>query len=154
MSAAGAALGERGRRHPCLAVGLVRRGILILGAAGGGKTALCLELMAAGAYLVADDLVRLEPRGGVLHASAAGATGLIELRGNGIFRVATSDGVRVSLCVELQAWSGQERLPETSVIRIGRGRCPVAAPRQRQGRSGPAHVLLALHRRRGRRERP
>ena len=136
MSAAGAALGERGGAiHASLTV-WCRRGILILGAAGGGKTALCLELMTAGAYLVADDLVRLEPRGGVLHASAAGATGLIELRGNGIFRVATSDGVRVSLCVELQAWSGQERLPETSAIRIGRGRCPVAAPPCRRSGQG------------------
>ena len=100
--------------------------------------------MTAGAYLVADDLVRLEPRGGVLHASAAGATGLIELRGNGIFRVATSDGVRVSLCVELQAWSGQERLPETSVIRLA----GVDVPLLRLPAGGVVKagaVLLALH---------
>ena len=56
----------RGRRHPRLAVAWCGRGILLLGAPGSGKTALCLELLAAGAYLVADDLVRLEPRGGTL----------------------------------------------------------------------------------------
>ena len=144
MSAAGAGLGERGGAiHASLAV-WCRRGILILGAAGGGKTALCLELMTAGAYLVADDLVRLKPRGGVLHACAAGATGLIELRGNGIFRVATSDGVRVSLCVELQAWSVQERLPETSVIRLAGVDVPLLRlPAGGVVRAGA--LLLALH---------
>ena len=123
-------------------------GILIRGESGSGKTALCLDLMAAGAYLVADDLVRLTPRDGTLWAEAAGATGLIELRCNGIFAVATSSGVRVSLCVELQAVSRQERLPETGVISLA----GISVPRLRLpegGVAGAGPVLVALFAGRG-----
>ena len=61
-----------------------------LGDPDSGKSTLVAQLLAAGAYLVADDLVRLVGRAGVLHAEASGPTGLIELRGSGIFRIATT----------------------------------------------------------------
>ncbi|MGD9510606.1 MAG: HPr kinase/phosphorylase [Geminicoccaceae bacterium] len=123
-------------------------GILIRGDSGAGKTALCLELMAAGAYLVADDLVRLAHRQGILTARAAGGTGLIELRCNGIFRVATSNGVRVSLCVELQAVSRQERLPETGTISLAGMSVPLLRLPE-GGVAGAGSVLLALFAGRG-----
>lgn len=123
-------------------------GILIRGDSGAGKTALCLELMAAGAYLVADDLVRLACRSGTLWARAAGATGLIELRCNGIFRVATSSGVRVSLCVELQAVSRQERLPEACMMSLAGASVPLLRLPE-GGVAGAGSVLLALYAGRG-----
>ena len=104
------------------AIGGLRPGDLILltGAPGSGKSSLLLQLLAAGGQLVADDLVRLDRRGEALQVTAAGAPGLIELRGNGIFRTSTTAGVQVSLCVELNAGPAAERLPETAVTRVAR----------------------------------
>jgi serine kinase of HPr protein (carbohydrate metabolism regulator) len=93
--------------------------VLILGQPGAGKSTLLAGLLAAGAYLVADDLVRLTRRGSVLIASAVDRAGLIELRGGGIFRVATTTGgVPVNLCVELESPDGHERLPERRTMTI------------------------------------
>ena len=55
------------------AVALDGRGLLILGAAGSGKSALALELMARGARLVSDDQVALSVEGGRLIARAPAA---------------------------------------------------------------------------------
>ena len=134
---------EAGAIHASL-VAWCGHGILIRGEAGAGKTALCVELMAAGAHLVADDLVRLSRRGDALWARASGATGLIELRSNGIFRVATSSGVRVSLCVELQAVSRQDRLPETNVVCLAEIPLPLLRLPE-GGVAGAGSVLLALY---------
>ena len=87
------------------------RGILLRGAPGSGKSALLARLLEAGAYLVADDVARVERHGTVLRATGVATPGLIELRGNGIFRLATTVGVPVSLCVELGAGRERERLP-------------------------------------------
>ena len=120
-----------------------RRGVLVLGQSGTGKTALCLELMRAGGYLVADDLVQLERCGAALYGCATGATCLIELRGNGIFRTSTTAGVQVSLCVELNAGSAAERLPESAVTRVAGVELPVL--RVASGAAdGVAQVLMAL----------
>jgi HPr kinase/phosphorylase len=88
------------------------RGVLLLGPPASGKSSVLACLLAAGAHLVADDVVRLERRGGILYAEGVSAAGLIELRGNGIFRVTTKGGAVVNLCVELKADPGRERLPE------------------------------------------
>jgi HPr kinase/phosphorylase len=93
--------------------------VLILGPSGAGKSALLARLLAAGAYLVADDLVRLHRRGAALFVAAVPPAGLIELRGNGIFRIATTGWVSVDLCVELESPNGQERLPERRTTAIG-----------------------------------
>lgn len=100
--------------HACAAT-WCGRGVLVQGAPGAGKSSLVAQMLAAGAYLIADDLVRLTRRADRVVASATTATGLIELRGNGIFQVATADGVPVSLCVELISPAAGERLPETGV---------------------------------------
>lgn len=53
------------------AVSIDGRGVVIMGRAGTGKSSLALTLMALGAGLVADDLVRLRDRDGVLMAGPA-----------------------------------------------------------------------------------
>lgn len=69
------------------AVAIDGKGILILGAAGAGKSTLALSLMAFGATLIADDGIRVtvSDAGGkpVLHRPD-GATDLIEARGVGL----------------------------------------------------------------------
>ena len=92
---------------------------------------------------VADDLIRLDRCGSTLRVAAAGAPGLIELRGNGIFRTSTTAGVQVSLCVELNAGSAAERLPESAVTRVAGVELPVL--RVASGAAdGVAQVLMAL----------
>jgi HPr kinase/phosphorylase len=123
------------------------RGVLLRGEPGSGKSALLAQLLQAGAYLVADDLVLLARRGQTVYATAPSAAGLIELRGNGIFRLATTVGVPVSLCVELAPSSDRERLPEGSATAI----LAVPVPLLRLDGQGPAavaQILLALAARR------
>lgn len=115
-------------------------GILMLGDPGSGKSTMLAQLLAEGAYLVADDLVRLTVRDGVLYATASGATGLIELRANGIFRIATTNVVPVRLCVELTAAVERERLPERALFGFADAEVPVL----RAGRLTVAQILLAL----------
>jgi serine kinase of HPr protein (carbohydrate metabolism regulator) len=120
------------------------RGVLILGEPGGGKSTLLAQLLAAGAYLVADDLVRVEARDGGLRAQpAAGASGLIELRSGGIFRVATTVGVQVNLCVEVTSAPERERLPLRATTRIAGVEVP-ALRSHGPGTPTVGQVLLAL----------
>jgi HPr kinase/phosphorylase len=129
------------------AVAWVGRGILILGEAGSGKSRLVGQLLAHGAYLVADDLVRLINRNGRLHARASGAPGLIELRGSGIFRIATMSGVPVNLCVQLASVDDQERLPERPALSLAGTEVPLLRA-GRHDRLTAGQVLLALWARR------
>jgi serine kinase of HPr protein (carbohydrate metabolism regulator) len=68
---------------------------------------------------------------------------LIELRGNGIFRLATMSEVPVNLCVELVSPDGRERLPERRTTALGG--CDVPVLRVPPGRTEPvAGILIAL----------
>ena len=91
------------------------RGVLIRGAAGSGKSSLALALIAAdpaATRLVADDRAVLEAAGGRLLASVPEAlAGLIEIRGQGIFRVPHVSPVVVRLVVDLLAPASCPRLP-------------------------------------------
>ncbi len=90
-------------------------GILLRGPSGAGKSDLALRLMERGAQLVADDLVRIEPDDdGRLVARPPGAPGLIELRGQGIFRQPALARTVLDLCLDLVpgAASAHDRLPE------------------------------------------
>lgn len=90
-------------------------GILLRGPSGAGKSDLALRLMEQGAQLVADDLVRIEAGGnGRLVASPPGEPGLIELRGQGIFREPALGRAGLDLCLDLVRGAGPaaDRLPE------------------------------------------
>ena len=66
-------------------VALTGKGLLITGRSGSGKSALCLQMVALGAELVADDRVQLRrEEGQILARAPAAIAGLIEARGIGI----------------------------------------------------------------------
>jgi serine kinase of HPr protein (carbohydrate metabolism regulator) len=63
-------------------------GVLVTGESGAGKSRCCLELLAAGAALVADDLVEIKKEDGRLCGTSPGRIrNLIEVRGAGIVDV-------------------------------------------------------------------
>jgi len=99
---------------PCLHASCVRwlgRGLLLLGPPGRGKSDLLLRLLEAGADLVADDLVELEVRNGRLAARPKAEPGLVELRGQGLFRLPALTSQPVHLLVDCRQRL-VERLPE------------------------------------------
>lgn len=100
----------------CVALG--RRGLLIAGASGSGKSALALTLMALGAQLVADDRTCVEMRDGALWASCPPSiNGLIEARGIGILTAETCPEVEIAALVDLDR-KETERLPPQRRIRV------------------------------------
>lgn len=84
----------------CVAIG--RRGVLLLGPSGSGKSDLALRLIDQGAKLVADDRTILFVRNGALHAKApASIKGLLEIRGLGIVEMSVRASVKITLAVRL-----------------------------------------------------
>ncbi len=106
-----------GRIHAsCVLVG--ESAVLVRGAAGSGKTSLCLELLDASTSVglfsrfLADDRVELACVGGRLLARAVPATaGLIERRGLGLTPIAHEPAAIVRLVVDLVD-EEPPRLPE------------------------------------------
>jgi HPr kinase/phosphorylase len=92
-------------------VALAGRGVLIMGRAGAGKSALALELMVHGAILVSDDrtCLRAAPEGLVASAPPSIA-GLIEARGVGLLHADTVPEAGIVLAVDLDRVE-TERLP-------------------------------------------
>ena len=86
-------------------------GLLILGAAGSGKSGLALTLMAHGARLVADDrtLITCDSRH-LIAESPAPIRGLIEARGIGLLHAEPAGPVPLALAVDLDR-PETERLP-------------------------------------------
>ena len=99
------------------------RVVLLAGRSGSGKSDLALRLIDRGALLVADDYTLLEPRDGVLYASApATIAGRIEVRGVGIADMAFAGEGPVALLVNLDAPPVRlpdEPLPTTGIRGIG-----------------------------------
>ena len=94
-------------------VALDGRAALILGRSGAGKSALCLEMMARGAGLVADDRVRLWREGGTVMAEApTPIKGLIEARGVGLLHAPPVGPAAVALVVDLDVEETQRLPPE------------------------------------------
>ncbi len=84
----------------CVAIG--RRGVLIEGAPGSGKSSLALALIDRGATLVGDDGVTLTELAGQLLASPPpNIAGLLEVRNLGLLRYPTISAVPVALVVRL-----------------------------------------------------
>lgn len=78
------------------------RGLLIMGPSGVGKSALALDLMAAGARLVADDCTIVSSLGETLIASCPPEIrGLVEARGVGVLRAIPLDDVPLAAAVDL-----------------------------------------------------
>ncbi len=100
------------------------RGVLVTGAAGSGKSALCLQLIAMGASLVADDRVSINLQKSDLVASApATIKGLVEARGVGILRAKTAALTTLSLAVDMDK-TEKDRLPACHWYEIGETRLP------------------------------
>ncbi len=101
----------------------LERGLLLLGPSGAGKSDLALRLVDRGAELVADDLVRIEARAGRLIATAQAAPGLIELRGQGIFRLPALAATTLDLA--LQLGPADERLPANETVELAGHHLPL-----------------------------
>ena len=92
-------------------VSFEQKGVLIVGAAGTGKSALTLQLMALGGVLVSDDRTDLCAADHGLVASVPDSIkGLIEARGVGILRADACASVAVTLVVDMDHIETQ-RLP-------------------------------------------
>jgi len=97
-----------------------RRGVLIVGGSGTGKSSLALQLMAHGCQLVSDDRTAIAARAGVVVAAAPQAIrGQIEARGVGILNAATLAAARVALVVDLGEVEGQRLPPLRSYNLLG-----------------------------------
>jgi HPr kinase/phosphorylase len=104
-----AALRQENLHATCVA--FAKRGVLILGPSGSGKSALGLQLMALGARLVADDRTILTPKAGALIATSSSAIrGLIEARGLGLIRADAIASAPIALVVDL-GHTETDRLP-------------------------------------------
>lgn len=126
----------------CVAIG--RRGVLIRGRSGAGKSDLALRLIGDGARLIADDQVLLRRAAGKVIASAPQALrGLIEVRGIGIVPVPTAASVELCLVVDLVAPRAVARLPEPAFATIEGLSIPAVRVAPFEA-SAPLKVRLAL----------
>ena len=92
--------------------------VLIKGAAGTGKSALALELMAYGCVLVADDQVLLTCDTGSITASPPPTiAGLIEARGFGILTAGYKPNAKVTCVVDLDLTT-TDRIPPPHTVTV------------------------------------
>ena len=93
------------------AVALAGRGLLILGAAGSGKSALSLDLIGRGARLISDDRTEIRSASGVLILCAPeNGLPLIEARGLGLLPVERLPQAPLFAALDLDQ-TETERLP-------------------------------------------
>jgi HPr kinase/phosphorylase len=96
------------------AVAIEGDAILLRGPSGAGKSDLALRLIDGGARLIADDQALLRRAGNrVLVRAPAEISGLIEVRGIGILRVAALDEAPLALVVDLVTSTQVERIPDS-----------------------------------------
>jgi HPr kinase/phosphorylase len=95
------------------AVAIDGRAVLLRGAPGAGKSDLALRLIDAGATLVTDDQSELFRRDeAVFVRPPRRISGLFEVRGVGILRIAALTEAPVALIADLVAPEQVERMPE------------------------------------------
>lgn len=122
-------------------VAIGKRGVMILGASGAGKSDLALRLIDRGAMLVADDYTHLSAGTDVLLASPPETiAGRIEVRGIGIVSLPFRAPIRVALAVRLGA---EERMPEPRMVPIAGVALPEVTIDPHPA-SAPIKVELAL----------
>ena len=127
-----------------IATTLGLRAVLLRGRSGSGKSDLALRLIDAGAHLVTDDQSVLSRRGEAIVVTApARISGLMEVRGIGIMRVAALAEAPVVLIADLVPSEQIDRLPERRRETIFGLSLPVIAVAPFEA-SAPAKLRLAL----------
>ena len=125
------------------------RGVLIRGPSGAGKSSLLLSLLhadPADAHLVADDRAVVTRRAeGLSMAPSEELAGLIEVRGQGIFKRPHTAPAPVDLVVDIRSAADCARLPDASertvdILGVRVRRVFIAS----QAANGPARVAFAL----------
>lgn len=117
------------------------KGILILGGSGSGKSSLALHLIAMGATLIADDVVKItNSNRGVILSCPQSIKGMIEARGIGLLTVMSIDSVPLDIVVDLSK-SADSRLPHTREITFLECKFPLL---HGKGNSNLSAILLCL----------
>ncbi|MEZ5825374.1 MAG: HPr kinase/phosphatase C-terminal domain-containing protein [Geminicoccaceae bacterium] len=119
-------------------------GILVQGPSGSGKSDLCLRIIHEGGELVGDDVVRLRRDGSLLVATPYRDAGLIELRGQGIFRFPWRNEAMIGIVIRLSRGKQLERLPEQASVRLAGVDIP-AFDLDASAPSAVARVAALLH---------
>ena len=107
------------KRVHATAVAIGRKGILLRGKSGSGKSDLALRLIDGGAKLIADDVVEIDREGRAIVLRSPGAlAGKMEVRGVGIRAVPHAARARLALVVDLVGQGAVERYPESRSVTI------------------------------------
>ena len=115
-----------------------KKGVLIIGPAGAGKSALALECLAMGAQLIADDRVFIKAQDGTLHLHRPAALkDMIECYGIGILHRDSIATAPLDLVVDLSK-QAQGRLPAPLFTHILGHQVPCLA---HTGQTNFAHAL-------------
>ncbi|MBD3665941.1 serine kinase [Sulfitobacter sp. TSTF-M16] len=94
-------------------VSVAKKGVLIIGPSGSGKSSLALQLLALGARLVADDRTSVSLEGGRVIADVPeNIAGLIEARGVGLINVPPAGPTDIRLVIDMGQIES-DRLPAT-----------------------------------------
>ncbi|MEO0830385.1 MAG: serine kinase [Pseudomonadota bacterium] len=125
--------------HACC-VALEARGLLILGAAGAGKSGLALDLISRGAQLVADDRVDVRRVGEHRLSARPPKTiaGKIEVRGLGILDLPHQSEAEIVAAYDIDR-QNEARLPEPQSIELLGVSLPLYSP------FAGVHPTAALH---------
>ena len=83
-----------------------KKGVLILGKSGSGKSSLALSLLANGAQLVCDDRVQLQVKNKILMMTKPSSLpSALEVRGLGLIKVPLITEARVDLIIDMELTS-------------------------------------------------
>lgn len=125
-------------------VSLKRKGILLLGDSGVGKSDMTLRLIElCGAKLVADDRVDIvESNHQIKAACPENIKGLLEVRGVGIVKFPYQKQTTLKLAVQLTS-KPLERMPKQSFYIFGKTKIPLVQINPSEN-SAPLKVLSAL----------